>query len=90
MVGLDKVEWKTFRFTGVFSRDSKRKRLTKANQTDGPKPYISSTSENNGVDAFIGNETGVRKFEDVLTLANSGSVGSTFYQRNLSLWLAIT
>ena len=81
MAGLDKVEWKTFRFTEVFQEIQRGKRLTKANQTDGPKPYISSTSENNGVDAFIGNETGVRKFEDVLTLANSGSVGSTFYQQ---------
>ena len=81
VVGLDKVEWKTFRFTEVFQEIQRGKRLTKANQTDGPKPYISSTSENNGVDAFIGHETGVRKFEDVLTLANSGSVGSTFYQQ---------
>ena len=81
VVGLDKVKWKTFRFTEVFQEIQRGKRLTKANQTNGPKPYISSTSENNGVDAFIGNETGVRKFEDVLTLANSGSVGSTFYQQ---------
>ena len=81
VAGLDKVEWKTFRFTEVFQEIQRGKRLTKANHTDGPKPYISSTSENNGVDAFIGNETGVRKFEDVLTLANSGSVGSTFYQQ---------
>ena len=81
VVGLDKVEWKTFRFTEIFQEIQRGKRLTKANQTNGPKPYISSTSENNGVDTFIGNETGVRKFEDVLTLANSGSVGSTFYQQ---------
>lgn len=81
VMGLDKVEWKTFRFTEVFQEIQRGKRLTKANQTDGLKPYISSTSDNNGVDAFIGNKTGVRKFEDVLTLANSGSVGSTFYQQ---------
>ena len=81
VVGLDKVKWKTFRFTEVFQEIQRGKRLTKANQTNGPTPYISSTSENNGVDAFIGNETGIRKFEDVLTLANSGSVGSTFYQQ---------
>lgn len=81
VIGLDKVEWKTFRFTEVFQEIQRGKRLTKANQTDGPKPYISSTSENNGVDAFIGNKTGIRKFENVLTLANSGSVGSTFYQQ---------
>ena len=81
VVGLDKVEWKTFRFTEVFQEIQRGKRLTKANQTDGPKPYISSTAENNGVDVFIGNDAGVREFENVLTLANSGSVGSTFYQQ---------
>ena len=81
VVGLDKVEWKTFRFTEVFQEIQRGKRLTKANQTDGPKPYISSTAENNGVDGFIGNDAGVREFENVLTLANSGSVGSTFYQQ---------
>nr|WP_039694987.1 restriction endonuclease subunit S [Streptococcus gallolyticus] len=81
VVGLDKVEWKTFQFTEVFQEIQRGKRLTKANQTDGLKPYISSTAENNGVDGFIGNDVGVREFENVLTLANSGSVGSTFYQQ---------
>ena len=33
------------------------------------------------MDGFIGNESGVRCFEDCLTLANSGSVGSAFYHR---------
>ncbi|EMB64643.1 restriction endonuclease [Streptococcus mutans] len=81
VVGLDKVEWKTFRFTEVFQEIQRGKRLTKANQIDGLKPYVSSTAENNGVDGFIGNDVGVREFENVLTLANSGSVGSTFYQQ---------
>ena len=40
VIGLDKVEWKTFRFTEVFQEIQRGKRLTKANQTDGPKPYI--------------------------------------------------
>lgn len=31
------------------------------------------------MDGFIGNTTGVRVFEDCLTVANSGSVGSSFY-----------
>lgn len=81
VVGLEKVEWKTFQFTEVFQEIQRGKRLTRANQTDGLKPYISSTAENNGVDSFIGNNAGVREFENVLTLANSGSVGSTFYQQ---------
>ena len=81
VVGLEKVEWKTFQFTEVFQEIQRGKRLTRANQTDGLKPYISSTAENNGVDGFIGNNVEVREFENVLTLANSGSVGSTFYQQ---------
>ena len=81
VVDWKKVEWKTFQFTEVFQEIQRGKRLTRANQTDGLKPYISSTAENNGVDGFIGNNAGVREFENVLTLANSGSVGSTFYQQ---------
>ena len=41
--------------------------------------YVSSSALNNGVDNFIGNEDGVRIFEDCITLANSGSVGTAFY-----------
>ena len=33
----------------------------------------------NGCDAFLGNQKGVRKFRNCLTIANSGSVGSVFY-----------
>lgn len=71
--------WKEFYFTDVFTRIQRGKRLTKANQTKGEMPYISSTSFNNGVDGFIGNSERVRTFEDCLTLANSGSVGSAFF-----------
>ena len=35
---------------------------------------------NNGVDNYISNEIGVRFFENCLSLANSGSVGSCFYE----------
>ena len=55
------------------------KRLTKGNQQSGETPYVSSTAANNGVDNFIGNSKGIRTFENCLTLANSGSVGSTFF-----------
>lgn len=34
---------------------------------------------NNGCDAFLGNKKNIRKFENCLTIANSGSVGSVFY-----------
>ena len=45
----------------------------------GEIPYVSSTAINNGVDGFISNNDGVRMFENCLTIANSGSVGATFY-----------
>lgn len=42
-------------------------------------PYISSTAENNGVDNFVSNKVNVRTFSNCLTIANSGSVGASFY-----------
>jgi hypothetical protein len=54
--------------------------LKKDNHIKGEMPYISSTGINNGVDGFVGNTGNVRIFNDCLTLANSGSVGTTFYQ----------
>lgn len=73
--------WKAFYFTEVFTEIQRGKRLKKADHKVGNTPYVSSTSFNNGVDGFIGNDSSVRRFEDCLTLANSGSVGSAFYHR---------
>ena len=73
--------WKAFYFTEVFTEIQRGKRLKKADHKVGETPYVSSTSFNNGVDGFIGNDGSVRRFEDCLTLANSGSVGSAFYHR---------
>jgi restriction endonuclease S subunit len=81
LAGLEEVEWKEFKFTDIFTKIQRGKRLTKGNQVEGDIPYISSTATNNGVDNFISNEEKVRKFDNCLTLANSGSVGSCFYQR---------
>ena len=33
------------------------------------------------MDGFVGNESGIRKFSDCLTVANSGSVGSAFFHQ---------
>jgi hypothetical protein len=76
---FDNKEWKEFFLTEIFTNIQRGKRLTKQNQKEGNIPYVSSTSLNNGVDNFIGNKIGVRIFEDCLTIANSGSVGATFY-----------
>lgn len=72
-------EWHEFFLKDIFKFVQRGKRLTKANQTEGKHPYVSSTASNNGVDNFIGNEEGVRIFSSCLTIANSGSVGSSFY-----------
>ena len=68
-------------FTDVFTEIQRGKRLKKADHTEGSIPYVSSTALNNGVDGFIGNEGSVRKFEDCITIANSGSVGSAFFHQ---------
>ena len=79
LVGLGDVEWKEFNFNDVFRKIQRGKRLKKDDHIEGDVPYISSTSLNNGLDQFIGNEDKVRKFKNNITLANSGSVGSCFY-----------
>lgn len=77
---LDKKEWREFFLIDIFPTIQRGKRLTKQNQKMGNIPYISSTASNNGVDNFIGNKTNVRIFSNCLTIANSGSVGASFYQ----------
>lgn len=78
---LEAKQWKEFNFTDVFTKIQRGKRLKKADHKEGKMPYVSSTSLNNGVDRYIGNDGGVRIFSDCLTLANSGSVGSTFFHQ---------
>lgn len=79
LVGFGDVEWREFIFNDVFRKIQRGKRLKKDDHIEGNIPYISSTSLNNGLDQFIGNEDKVRKFKNNITLANSGSVGSCFY-----------
>ncbi|NLI64486.1 MAG: restriction endonuclease [Bacteroidales bacterium] len=79
LVGLEDVEWKVFPFAKIFRKIQRGRRLKKDDHIDGDIPYVSSTSLNDGVDEFIGNDYKVRKFKNNLTLANSGSVGSCFY-----------
>lgn len=78
---LSNLYWKEFYFTDIFTEVQRGKRLKKADHKDGQIPYVSSTAQGNGIDGFIGNESGIRIFEDCLTIANSGSVGSAFYHQ---------
>ena len=77
---LENKEWKAFLLTDLFENIQRGKRLTKENQKEGQTPYISSSAQNNGVDNYISNTMGVRFFENCLSIANSGSVGSCFYE----------
>ena len=76
---LESKEWHEFFLTDIFTVIKRGKRLTKGNQIFGDMPYVSSTALNNGIDNYIGNKDRVRIFSDCLSIANSGSVGSSFY-----------
>lgn len=76
---LKDKKWQEFPLIDVFPSIQRGKRLTKADQLDGKTPYVSSSEFNNGVDNYIDNNKKVRIFSDCLSIANSGSVGSSFY-----------
>lgn len=76
---LKEKRWDAVRLVDIFDTVSRGKRLKKADHVEGDTPYVSSTAFNNGNDGTCGNDTDVRVFENCLTLANSGSVGSCFY-----------
>lgn len=79
MLKFNSVRWQEFSLTEIFPIIQRGKRLKKADHTKGTTPYVSSTANDNGVDCFIGNKGHVRVFGNCLTIANSGSVGSTFF-----------
>ena len=79
MLQLSDREWAEFDIRAVFPEIRRGKRLKTADHIDGNIPYVSSSAMNNGVDAFIGNDGHIRKYENCITLANSGSVGTAFY-----------
>lgn len=78
---LNQKKWKEFYLRDIFTDIQRGKRLKTADHIQGNIPYVSSSAVNNGVDALIGNTAKIRKFADCLTLANSGSVGKTFYHK---------
>ncbi|GAB1250915.1 hypothetical protein Tsumi_00190 [Porphyromonas miyakawae] len=77
---LEDREWREFQFKDVFTRIQRGKRLKKDDHIEGTTPYVSSTATNNGIDGFVGNKERVRIFSNCISLANSGSVGSAFFQ----------
>lgn len=77
---IETLDWSEFYLNKIFTEIKRGKRLKKGDHIKGKTPYVSSTSYNNGVDAYIGNKENVRIFSNCLSLANSGSVGASFYQ----------
>lgn len=80
MKKLDEKEWAATPVTNVFDEIQRGKRLKKADHIVGKTPYVSSTAFNNGVDAYVTNTPQTRVFCDCISLANSGSVGTAFYE----------
>lgn len=77
---LSEKNWKEFDINRIFSIVERGKRLKKSNHKAGNIPYVSSTMMNNGVDNFISNKEG-KRFNNCITIANSGSVGASFYHQ---------
>lgn len=80
MLNLNDREWRPFFLTEIFPIIQRGKRLKSEDHVPGQMPYVSSSAMNNGVDNFVSNTQRVRIFADCLSLANSGSVGSSFYE----------
>lgn len=80
MLKLSDREWKPFFLTEVFPIIQRGKRLKSEDHIPGRMPYISSSALRNGVDSFVSNTERVRIFSNCLSLANSGSVGASFYE----------
>ena len=76
--------WKPFTYESIFNVE-KGKRLIKQDQIDGDIPYISSSSNNNGIDNYISN--GITHNAPFITVACYGSIGETFYQE-IDSWIS--
>ena len=77
---LSEKEWSHFKMPQIFKVIQRGKRLKNADHAFGAVPYVSSTANNNGVDDYIEATPRTRVFGDCISLANSGSVGTAFYE----------
>jgi hypothetical protein len=75
---LDKNKWRTFTYDDIFLIQ-RGQPLYKKNLKNGPYPYISATSINNGVNSYCSefNQSG-----NAITLAYDGSIGESFFQKS--------
>ena len=81
IIPLHSKKWREFFVVDIFPSIQRGKRLIKDKQVSGNVPYVSSTAMNNGVDNFIQYDSSkMRKYQNCLSVANSGSVGASFYE----------
>ncbi len=74
-------KWKEFLFPEVFEMTRGRGgKATDANNNQGNNFYIGASAENNGITQYTSLETTEKG--NAITVANNGSVGASFYQKN--------
>lgn len=80
MMKLNDRKWRAFNVTDIFDHIQRGKRLKNADHIPGNWPYVSSSALNNGVADWIKPTENSRVFGESISLANSGSVGTAFYE----------
>ena len=75
---MDTSTWKWFRYDEIFDI-RKGKRLTKENMTEGSIRYIGAIDSNNGLSAYICNDSQLHQ-GNTISVSYNGSIGFAFYQ----------
>ena len=75
---MNTSSWKWFRYDEIFDI-RKGKRLTKENMTEGSIRYIGAIDSNNGLSAYIGNDSQLHQ-GNAISVSYNGSIGFAFYQ----------
>ncbi len=75
---LDISNWKDVPISQLF-QVVKGSRLTKKDMKEGNIPFIGASSVNNGITAYVANESELHP-ANTITVAYNGSVGESFYQ----------
>ena len=75
---LDISNWQGVPISHLF-QVVKGSRLTKKDMKDGEIPFIGASSANNGITAYIANDSELHP-ANTITVAYNGSVGESFYQ----------
>ena len=76
---LDTSNWQEVPISDLF-QVVKGSRLTKKDMKDGTTPFIGASSANNGITAYIANNSELHP-ANTITVAYNGSVGESFYQK---------